>query len=188
MTELLDVQALLDPDAATALANFPLDLGSLSDETLPQIRAAMAALPPLELSDRVSRVDHETPDGVVVRLHRPVGVEGPLPCVYWMHGGGLVLGSSTGDDARFDHWCQEFGCAGASVEYRLSPETPYPGPLDDCYAGLRWLATTRPTWAWTGPASASAVPAPGRGSPPAWPSWPAIGRRSAWRSSCSSTR
>jgi acetyl esterase/lipase len=140
MPELLDVQALLDPDAATALADFPLDLGSLSDETLPQIRAAMAALPPLELSDRVTRVDHQTPDGVVVRLHRPVGVEGALPCVYWMHGGGLVLGSSTGDDARFDHWCQVFGCTGASVEYRLAPETPYPGPLEDCYGGLRWLS------------------------------------------------
>jgi acetyl esterase/lipase len=25
-----------------------------------------------------------------------------------------------------------------SVEYRLAPETPYPGPLEDCYAGLRW--------------------------------------------------
>ena len=25
-----------------------------------------------------------------------------------------------------------------SVEYRLAPETAYPGPLDDCYAGLRW--------------------------------------------------
>jgi acetyl esterase/lipase len=24
------------------------------------------------------------------------------------------------------------------VEYRLAPETPYPGPLEDCYAGLAW--------------------------------------------------
>jgi triacylglycerol lipase len=26
-----------------------------------------------------------------------------------------------------------------SVEYRLAPETPFPGPLEDCYAGLQWL-------------------------------------------------
>jgi acetyl esterase/lipase len=43
------------------------------------------------------------------------------------------------DDPRFDAWCPRFGCVGVSVEYRLSPETPYPGPLDDCYLGLQWV-------------------------------------------------
>ena len=43
------------------------------------------------------------------------------------------------DDARFDAWCPKFGCVGVSVEYRLAPETPYPGPLDDCYLGLKWV-------------------------------------------------
>jgi acetyl esterase/lipase len=137
----VDVKALLDPAAAEALANFPIDLGSLSDETLPAIRAAMAAAPKPPLSDRVERTDHEVPGsgGVVVRVHRPVGVTGDLPCVYWMHGGGLVLGTYAGDDARFDRWCQTLGCVGVSVEYRLAPEARYPGPLDDCYAGLRWV-------------------------------------------------
>jgi len=37
-----------------------------------------------------------------------------------------------------DRYCNAFGCVGVSVEYRLAPETPYPGPLDDCYAGLAW--------------------------------------------------
>ncbi|MDH4148594.1 MAG: alpha/beta hydrolase fold domain-containing protein [Acidimicrobiia bacterium] len=141
MSEPVDVRALLDPGAVEALANFPLDLGTLSDETLPQIRAAMAGFPVPELSDQVTRTDHEVPGsgGVVVRVHRPVGAQGELPCVYWMHGGGLVLGSYAGDDARFDRWCPMFDCVGVSVEYRLAPETPYPGPLDDCYAGLRWV-------------------------------------------------
>jgi acetyl esterase/lipase len=141
MSDLLDVKVLLDPDAAAALEAFPLDLGTLSDATLPEIRAAMAAFPAVELSDRVARTDHVVPgaEGVVVRVHRPIGVAGELPCVYWMHGGGLVLGSYSGDDARFDKWAPRFGCVGVSVEYRLAPEARYPAPLDDCYAGLRWV-------------------------------------------------
>ena len=50
-----------------------------------------------------------------------------------------MLGSYEGDDARFDRWCPTVRLVGVSVEYRLAPETPYPGPLDDCYAGLRWV-------------------------------------------------
>ncbi len=33
----------------------------------------------------------------------------------------------------------ELGCYTASVEYRLAPETAYPGPLEDCYQGLKYL-------------------------------------------------
>ncbi len=141
MSDLVDVKALLDPEAAAVLAEIPFDLGVLSNETLPLIRAAVGAMPMPELSDRVTRTQHvvETTHGVVVRVHRPVGATGLLPCVYWMHGGGMVLGTAEGDDARFDRWCPQFGCVGVSVEYRLAPETPYPGPLDDCYAGLRWV-------------------------------------------------
>ena len=140
MTRDLDVRPLLDPDAAEALAAFPLDLGALSDETLPTVRELMGAMPVPELSDLVERTDHVVgADGVTVRVHRAIGATGALPCVYWMHGGGLVLGSNAGDDARFDRWCPQFGCVGVSVEYRLAPETPYPGPLDDCYAGLRYV-------------------------------------------------
>jgi len=140
--------APLDPEVAAALAALPFDigaaLGSLSDANIGDIRAAMGQMPVPELSDRVLRTDHEVPGsgGVVVRVHRPTDAPddaGRLPCVYWMHGGGLVLGDHAGDDPRFDVWCPQFACVGVSVQYRLAPETPYPGPLDDCYAGLAWV-------------------------------------------------
>ena len=42
------------------------------------------------------------------------------------------------DDALFGQLCPTLGLIGVSVEYRLAPETPYPGPLEDCYRGLSW--------------------------------------------------
>ena len=131
---------IIDDEIAPALAAAPVGF-ELSAEALPAMRAArgemFAAVP---LSDDVARADHVVSEDprVVVRVHRPKGIDGPLPCVFSIHGGGYVLGSYDMDDAKFDRQCMHFPCVGVSVEYRLAPETAYPGPLDDCYAGLRW--------------------------------------------------
>jgi acetyl esterase/lipase len=131
---------ILDAEIEPVLANFPAAF-ELSVETLPAMRSTRGAMfAEVELSDAVERTDHVVSDDprVVVRVHRPKGIDGPLPCIYSIHGGGYVLGSFDMDDAKFDRWCPKFPCVGVSVEYRLAPEAPYPGPLDDCYAGLRW--------------------------------------------------
>jgi acetyl esterase/lipase len=122
----------LDPEIQPVMDVFPVL--ALSPETLPAMRGAF---PAGELSDRVERTEHHVGD-VPVRVHRPVGVEGQLPCIFSIHGGGYVLGSYAMDDATFDQWCPTLGVVGVSVEYRLSPETAYPGPLEDCYAALKW--------------------------------------------------
>lgn len=145
MTEPLDVAPLLDPEIAAFLAALPFDIGSilggLTDEGIATVRELFNAGPPIERSGRTDTTEHTVPgtDGVTVRVHRPVDATGALPCVVWMHGGGLVLGRAEGDDPRFDRWSPMFGCVGVSIDYRLAPETPYPGPLDDCYAALRWV-------------------------------------------------
>ena len=119
----MDVQRLLDPDIAKALAAFPLDLGGLSPEMAKAIREAPTIVP--ELTDLVERTDVVVPgleEGdpeVPLRVHRPKGLAGPLPCVYWMHGGGYVIGSYSMDDARFDRWCTLFGCVGVSALWCL---------------------------------------------------------------------
>jgi acetyl esterase/lipase len=134
-------EAVLDPELVPLAGNAPVL--ELSDEFIATMRAAgqssmFAAAP--ELSDAVERTDHVVSEDprVVVRVHRPKGVDGALPCLYSIHGGGYVFGSYDMDDVKFDALCPALGFVGVSVEYRLAPETPYPGPLDDCYAGLKW--------------------------------------------------
>jgi acetyl esterase/lipase len=141
MTTPLDISSLLDPEIIQALAGLNLRFDTLSMETLPRIRKGMAALPPVPVSNSVKRADHDVParPGVSVRVHRDKSASGKLPCIFWMHGGGLVVGTNAGDDPRFDRWCPELNCVGVSVEYGLAPESTYPGPLEDCYAGLLWI-------------------------------------------------
>jgi acetyl esterase/lipase len=126
----------LDPEIAAAVG--AIELAGMSLDTLSTYRQTFQAAP---LSDAVVRTDHTIPGdpAVPVRVHRAADVSGALPCVYSIHGGGYVLGSYTMDDAAFDSWCPKLGIVGVSVEYRLAPETPYPGPLEDCYTGLKWV-------------------------------------------------
>ena len=70
----------------------------------------------------------------------PTTVTGTLGCVYHTHGGGMIVGDNRMGVAEMLDWAEEFGLVVVSVEYRLAPETPHPGPVDDCYAGLVWTA------------------------------------------------
>ncbi|GAA3880099.1 alpha/beta hydrolase [Streptomyces sedi] len=76
---------------------------------------------------------------VPLRVYRPEGRRGPLPAVYGVHGGGFVLGSPDVDHEWNVRLARELPAVVAVVDYRLAPEHPYPAPLDDVCAGLRWL-------------------------------------------------
>jgi acetyl esterase/lipase len=131
----LDVRNLLDPELRPALTAF--ELPPLSAERIASLRV------PIEmpwLSDAVLRTDHLVPGDppVPVRVHRAAGAEGPQPAILTIHGGGYVLGSYDLDAPVLDAWCPALGVVGVSVQYRLAPDHPYPAPLEDCYAALRW--------------------------------------------------
>jgi len=50
------------------------------------------------------------------------------------------MGSADGYHAEGERYASELGLLVVNVDYRLAPETPFPGPLEDCYAALRWTA------------------------------------------------
>ncbi|EPE34453.1 alpha/beta-Hydrolase [Glarea lozoyensis ATCC 20868] len=64
----------------------------------------------------------------------------PRPVLYHMHGGGLVSGDRFTALTPIIDLLEGIDCIVVSVEYRLSPETPQPGPSEDCYDGLVWIS------------------------------------------------
>ena len=90
-------------------------------------------------ADRAIPGPQGAPD-IMVRVYRPVDATGTLPGIYFIHGGGMVLGNMDGEDPVASMICERVDAVVVSVEYRLAPEHPYPAPVEDCYAGLAWMA------------------------------------------------
>ncbi|WP_276255875.1 alpha/beta hydrolase [Halomontanus rarus] len=76
---------------------------------------------------------------VPIRVYAPDG-EGPFPVLVYVHGGGWVLGDIPTTDPAYRALTNAADCAVVAVEYRRAPEHPFPAPLEDCYAALRWTA------------------------------------------------
>jgi acetyl esterase/lipase len=56
-----------------------------------------------------------------------------------MHGGGFVMGDALSSIRNVQQLAAAVGCVIVTVDYRLAPETRFPGALEDNYAGLKWL-------------------------------------------------
>jgi acetyl esterase/lipase len=61
------------------------------------------------------------------------------PAILHTHGGGYVLGSAASDVPDLQVLAQALDCVIVTVDYRLAPETRFPGSLEDNYAALKWL-------------------------------------------------
>jgi acetyl esterase/lipase len=140
-----------DPELAAALAVvaehippvFTLDL-------LPSLRGPNSLMPAptdedlsrggaFEITERRVPGPAGAPD-ISLLICRPNGVTTPTAALYNIHGGGMIIGDRRTGLAPTLEWAEELGAAVVSVEYRLAPETPHPGPVEDCYAGLVWTA------------------------------------------------
>jgi acetyl esterase/lipase len=143
----MDFLQRLDPELAAVLETLPAE-GLFNWQDLPATRAGLDQMfatmsadvpdsPHVLKQDRAAPGPDGAPD-VPVRVYRPTHATGQLPGLFWIHGGGMVLGSLAMDDHNIQHIVDEVGCVAVSVEYRLAPEHPFPAPVEDCYAALKW--------------------------------------------------
>jgi acetyl esterase/lipase len=140
---------LLDPDliaAYEALPPMPIQ-DSLDDARALASKVVRELFKPdltgLTLSERHVPGAPGDPEVRVLILapDTPVAVGELRPAILETHGGGHVMGTADASLGMYAAVIRELGAVGVFVDYRLSPEVRHPGPLEDCYAALKWLVT-----------------------------------------------
>ncbi|WP_225984089.1 alpha/beta hydrolase fold domain-containing protein [Epidermidibacterium keratini] len=111
--------------------------------------AMFNGVPPVEGVTRET-ITTQGGDGneITLFVHRPASADGPLPGVYHIHGGGMVLLAAA--NPEYVWWRDRMAATGlvvVGVEYRngagkLGPH-PFPAGLRDCIAGLRYTLDHR---------------------------------------------
>jgi acetyl esterase len=170
----LNSRHLVDPELLPLIDTqaIPIDFGNLS-QTRIDTDAMFDQLPSPE-NEGVTYIT----DNVRVLVFTPPG-ERLRPAVLHIHGGGMVIGSAHGFRRGPAAMAIAADAVVVSVDYRLAPETPFPGPQEDCYAALAWLFGNADTLgvdpgriaiagesAGAGLAAAVALMARDRGAPP----------------------
>lgn len=136
----------LDPELRELAADMPL-MSRLSPDVLAQLRR----LPPTPVE---SLLAHRQVDRQEVTVRAKDGAPIPLsvfspartdrttaaPCVYWMHGGGMIMGDRFSQLDIPLEWLDRLGAVVVCVDYRLAPEATGTTLVDDCYQGLLWIA------------------------------------------------
>lgn len=128
----------LHPQARAALTAQPR--APLTVPNLAEVRASMVEAIPVEVGDGppVATVVDLDAGGVPARLYRDAAAD-RAPVILYAHGGGWVMGNLDTHDGLCRNLVAASGWALLAVDYRLSPEHPYPAAIEDLTRALAWL-------------------------------------------------
>ncbi|GEA10432.1 alpha/beta hydrolase [Alteromonas sp. KUL49] len=146
-----------EPKVCTVASESPTGLGEGAAEVLAYIHSLPPAYqfpPSMVRSHRHNPYEHqveadvETHDKIIpagdhtldVRCYRPaIAHSESLPALVYFHGGGFVLGDIESYDALLKLVCDLSQIMVISVAYRLAPETPFPGAVEDVQSAMDWV-------------------------------------------------
>jgi len=152
-TALIDPISLVNPEFRSAVAKQPAKKNAPQMtwddfvKVLPQSRKAIAKatneLQSPEISKRMIPGAKSSPDVPIYVIN--ADPKKHRPAILHMHGGGFIVGSAAQALKGMLAEAKELDCVVVTVDYRLAPETPFPGPLEDSYAALKWLYSNSET-------------------------------------------
>jgi acetyl esterase len=133
----------LHPQAALAIqraGDLPIDL-SPAELRVAYERQRLTLLPPKPHVAATYQLSIPSDFGPVpARFYRATKGKTPCPLLVYFHGGGFMLGTLALYDTTCRRLAVQGNCAVLSVDYRLAPETQFPGAVQDAYAATRWAS------------------------------------------------
>jgi acetyl esterase/lipase len=125
-----------------------MHLKKIIQQTLLAGAAAMLAVARLHSAELIipddvqfeQGIEYSNPDNQHLQLNlaRPKKVDGSLPAVICIHGGGFRAGHRDGYNKLCLTLAQK-GCVAATVSYRFAPKYQFPAQVHDVKAAIRWL-------------------------------------------------
>ena len=141
--------SLVDSEFRAPLAAMSKSAGTLSvnaknleQSRKPWMTGAPAATPSVEKRSIPGRSG--APD-VPVYVINAAASDRKRPAILHSPGGGFGLGSAVEGIPALQQVAREHDCVVVTVNYRLAPETRFPGSLEDNYAALKWLHASAST-------------------------------------------
>ena len=122
------VDAALPPDFYT----YPVQRQRALYDGLTEVLPIMV---PEGVSHRDATVTHEGRTARI-RIYEPARRAGDA-VLFYIRGGGFVIGSLHSHHSLVADLADRTGLVAVALDFGMAPENPYPGPLEDCYAGFR---------------------------------------------------
>jgi triacylglycerol lipase len=130
---------LVDPEVLTVVEAFPSI--ELADKMLGEIRARRVPLGG-GFAAGVTVTEHSVPvpeaPGRRLLVLAPDDIHLEAPCLFFVHGGGNVMGAPDDCVPLGSNLAKACGCIVVLPSYRLAPESHWPASVDDLYAQLHW--------------------------------------------------
>lgn len=137
---------LMDPEILEGMKQLPKELtqGGPIDQSYLAMRDLIKGIEiaPFDSTNMTLEVTQGQTNGRNLRffIYKPKDMDNHSGIgVYWIHGGGNVVGTPREDDIAA-LFVDQLKCTLVSVEYQLAPEHKHPEGMEDCYAGLVWTA------------------------------------------------
>jgi triacylglycerol lipase len=139
----MDTKHLVDPEMFPLLDNFPqftLTLDNVQDIRQYLIDNAPPLPEPALIPEIIYAPGRDGAPDIPLFIYRSQNKsQKHRPAIIHFHGGGMMFGSAKNSQERQAQLALDLDLIVISVEYRLSPETPFPGPQEDGYAALAWV-------------------------------------------------